>query len=200
MKHQEEQTQEVSIIKRTLLVEDYEACQRIMSHYLYELGYQVDLTVDGTKAIQHLHSKVYDLIVIDIQLSGVSGKEVIQDVRDSKLNAGTPLIVWSAFVNKNNEEKYLAWGVDGVLIKACQITDLEKAIQKCFLTPRYERNFFYRLNTLQKKWQGNCSTGWIKKINDLRHLPYSILDEALHIIGEYQQWLDFHAKEGKNLS
>ena len=36
-----------------------------------------------------------------------------------------------------------------------------------------------------------------KKINDLRNRYYSILDEALHIIGEYQQWLDFHAKEEK---
>lgn len=38
-----------------------------------------------------------------------------------------------------------------------------------------------------------------KKIDDLRHLPYSILDEALHIIGEYQQWSDFYDKKVENL-
>lgn len=53
------------------------------------------------------------LILADIRLNGVvSGREVIQYVRDSELNVGTPLIVWSAFVNKNNEEKYLAWDAD----------------------------------------------------------------------------------------
>ena len=112
-------------------MEDYEACQRIMTHYLRELGYQVDLATDGISAIQKVHSRAYDLIIEDIGLSGrISGREVIQYVRESKLNADTPLIVWSAYVNKDDEEKYLAWGADGVLIKACQS---KKAIEKCLL-------------------------------------------------------------------
>lgn len=138
MEQQKEQKQK--IIKRALLMEDYEACQRIMSIYLQKLGYQVDLVDDGLKAIQSMHFKTYDLIIADIRLNGASGREVIQYIRDSELNADTRLIVWSAFVNNlNDEEKYLAWGADGALIKWCTYEILKNKIQQCFLKPRYQR-------------------------------------------------------------
>lgn len=149
MKLQEEKRQ-INIAKRVLLVEDYEACQRIMSYYLRDLGYQVDLVVDGITAIQFIQSTPYDLIITDIRLGRVSGREVIRHVRDSELNAGTPLIVWSAFVNKNNEEKYLDWGADGALIKWCSYKVLENTIKQCFLMQRYKRSFIYKFKAFQK--------------------------------------------------
>lgn len=120
----------VTISKHALLVEDYVPCQKIMTHYLQQLGYEVELAADGITAIQRVHNKIYDLIVEDLGLSGASGKEVIQNVRSSTLNVGTLLLVWSAYVNRNDEEKYLAWGADGVLIKVCQVKELKKAIER----------------------------------------------------------------------
>lgn len=140
MEQQEDKKQETNIIKRVLFMEDYEACQRFMTCYLEDLGYQVDLVDDGMTAIQRINSKAYDLILADIRLYGVSGREVIQYVRDSELNADTRLIVWSAFVNNlNDEEKYLAWGADGALTKWCTYRVLKNKIQECFLKPRYQR-------------------------------------------------------------
>lgn len=72
-----------------------------MTHYLQQLGYQVDLAVDSLTAIQNIQSKTYDLSIEDINLHGCkSGKKVIQTIRESKENVGTPIIVWSAYVNK----------------------------------------------------------------------------------------------------
>jgi two-component system chemotaxis response regulator CheB len=107
MDQQEEEKQCIPIIKRAFLVEDNEACQRIMTNFLQKLGYQVDLAADGKTAIQRINSNAYDLIVEDIGLQGsISGKAVIQEARESKLNVGTPLIVWSAYVNKNPVSRY----------------------------------------------------------------------------------------------
>lgn len=185
MENQEEKKQGaiINITKRALLMEDDEACQRFMTCYLQKLGYQVDLVDDGVNAIQHMHSKTYDLILADIRLNRVSGRQVIQYVRDSELNAGTPLIVWSAFVNKNDEEEYLAWGADGALIKWCSCEILDNKIQQCFLMPRYKRNFIYKFKAFKKKLLENCPIELIKNINDLRHL-----------VVEYQYWLNFHTK------
>ncbi len=119
------------ISKYALLMEDDEACQKIMHYYLEQLSYKVDLTVDGTKAIELIQNIAYDLIIVDIRLYGASGKDVIQYVRDSDLNADTLLIVWSAFVNKNDEEQYMSWGADAALVKWDLPNGLEKMIQKC---------------------------------------------------------------------
>ena len=196
MEQHEEQKQDNNIVKHALLVEDYAACQRIMSIYLQKLGYRVDLVDDSLTAIQNIQSKTYDLIIEDINLQGHrSGKKIIKSIRESELNVDTSLIVLSAYVNKNDEEKYLSWGADAALKKECRIEDLNKSIQQCLLTPRYERKYLFKLKILQTNWQDNPPAEWIKKINNLRHLPYSILDKALHAIGEYKQWSDFHYEE-----
>ena len=140
MEQKKEQKQAINIIKRVLLMEDDFLCQKIMINYLRKLSYQVDLIDDGIKAIQFLYITPYDLIIADIRLKWASGWEVIECVRDSELNADTRLIVWSAFVNNlNDEEKYLAWGADGALVKWCTYKVLKNKIQQCFLKPRYQR-------------------------------------------------------------
>ncbi|WP_342220400.1 response regulator [Rickettsiella endosymbiont of Miltochrista miniata] len=186
MERKEEQKLAINIIKRVLLMEDDFLCQKIMINYLCKLSYQVDLIDDGIKAIQFIQGTPYDLIIADIRLKGASGWEVIECVRDSESNAGTPLIVWSAFVNKNHEEQYLAWGADAALVKWCSYKLLENTIQQCFLTPRYKRNFFYKFKAFKKKFLENCPIELIKNINYLRQL-----------VVEYQYWSNFHNKSEK---
>lgn len=196
MEQQEEQKQEITIIKRALLVEDYEACQRFMSVYLQDLGFQVDLADNSLTAIQNIQSKTYDLILEDVNLQGrKSGKKVIQIIRKNKENMGTPIIVWSAYVNKNDEEEYIAWGADGALKKNCGIEGLKKAIEKCHLTSRYERKFRFQLIGLMEKWKHFLKeASRLKGIQFIWNLEF-ILHEAITILKEYNQWLDFQEKK-----
>lgn len=136
MEHPEEQKQGINVYKCALLIEDYVPCQKIMTYYLQKLGYEVDLVDDSLTAIQNIETKTYDLIIEDVNLYGaISGKEIIQEIRNSKLNGDTRLIVWTAYANKNDEEKYLAWGADGALIKWCSYKILENKIQQYFFIP-----------------------------------------------------------------
>lgn len=181
--------------KRALLVEDYVPCQKIMTYYLQSLGYEVELATDGITAIEQVHSKVYDLIIEDLGLIGASGKEVIQNVRTSDLNVGTPLLVWSAYVNKNDEKKYLAWGADGVLIKVCQVKDLKKAIDKCLQKTRYHRQFYYQLLNFKKKLdQFLIEIEALKDNECISKFKFS-LTEALATLEEHQRWVNLGRNE-----
>lgn len=185
----------ITIIKRALLVEDYIPCQKIMVYYLRELGYEVDLVADGSKAIKNINTKIYDLIIEDLDLGNISGKDVIQNVRNSTLNIGTPLLIWSAYVNKNDEEQYLTWGADGVLIKVCQIKDLKKAIEKCFLKTRYQRKLYFQLQAFKKKCE--LFFNEIESYRDkecIDKFKYT-LHEALVSIEEHQHWLNLIKNE-----
>lgn len=167
------ENQDTPIIK-ALLIEDYLLHQKIMTHYLQQLGYQVDLIIDSSAAIQEIDSQMYDLIIVDINLYGhLSGKEFIQIVRQSKLNAGSPIIVWSAYVNTNEEEKYHYWGADTALKKDVRIEDLKNAIWKCLLKPRREREFYYKSNYYKK----TSARGFyqLSKSTNNFYLPFSIL-------------------------
>ncbi len=200
MEQQEEQKQEINIVKRALLVEDYDYCQRIMTLFLQKLGYHAELAADGATAIKYVEIKSYDLIIQDIGLRDISGKEVIQFIRQSKLNIDTPLIAWSAYVNKTDEKKYLDWGADSVLIKACGIKDLKKSIHRCLLTPRYERKLHYQLRNFKKKWERFIKREEELKDSECVNQFKCSLHEALITLEEYHQWLDFHTNGGKNPS
>lgn len=196
MEQQEDKKQETNIIKRVLFMEDYEPCQRFMSVYLQDLGYQVDLADDGVTAIQNIDSKTYDLIIVDINLRGntSAGKKIIKKIRKSNLNIGTLTIAWSAYVNKNDEEKYLAWGADAALIKNCGIEGLKKAIEKCHLTPRYERKFRFQLIGLIEKWKRFLNeASRLKWVEFTWNLEF-ILHAGASILKEHPQWSDFHGK------
>ncbi len=88
----------------------------------------------------------------------------------------------------------MAWGADGVLIKACGIKDLKKSIQQCLLTPRYERKLYYQLRNFKKKWERFIKKAEeLKDIEGVNQFKYGI-HEVLITIEEYCQWLDFHGK------
>lgn len=173
-----------------LLIEDYEACQRIMTHFLKELNYEVDLANEGDKAVKMVKDKQYDLILTDVRNKGCSGEKVISLIRKSK-NAGTLIIVWSAFINKKNEEMYLSWGADGALEKACKLDDLKISIDECSVLQRYERKFCHKIKNIKKQWRKDG--GRINLLEELSNLPNAqlgILIDALESIMEYKQWDD----------
>lgn len=140
--HEEQQLETgLSIIRRALLVEDDTACERVMSCYLSNLGYEVDSARNATTAIQKINYKIYTLIVLDLGLPDRYGTEVIKAVRQSALNLDTILLVWSAHLNKKDHEEYLVMGADSILPKPCEPAYLEELIQKCFKTHQYKRKF-----------------------------------------------------------
>jgi CheY-like chemotaxis protein len=189
--------------QNVLLIEDDEACQRIMTHFLQKLDYKVDLVDEGQKAVKMVQNKQYDLILTDVRNKGLSGDKVIFFVRsknDSK-NAGTPIIVWSAFVNKKNEEMYLNWGADAALIKVCKLHDVKKTIDECSGYRRYEREFYHRINIIKKKWQEDGGQiNLLEELSNLHNRQLGILVDALESIMEYKQWDDLSRSALEKLS
>jgi CheY-like chemotaxis protein len=169
-----------------------------MTHYLNQLGYQVDLVDDSLTAIENIQSKTYDLIIKDINLHGsISGEKFIHIIRESEFNVGTPLIVWTAYTNKNDEEKYLAWGADAALVKWCSDKLLENTIQQCFLKTRFYRKLYYQLKNLKEKCEHFINEAEkLKGSECINQFKFS-LHEALLSIEEYHKWLNFRGNKAK---
>ena len=59
--------------KRILLVDDYPDALEIWGLYLRSLGYEVETAEDGLKAVEQAHEHHPDVIVLDLELPGISG-------------------------------------------------------------------------------------------------------------------------------
>ena len=68
---------------KALIVEDDEAVRNTLAKVLTSSGIQSVLTASGQEAIKQLEAESFDIILLDINLDGMDGFEVIHALRDT---------------------------------------------------------------------------------------------------------------------
>lgn len=101
-----------------LLAEDNVTNQLVATQMLQTLGAEVDIAADGAIALERLNERVYDVLLIDIEMPRVSGLDVIRSVRasDGPL-ADAPVIALTAYAMQDHREKITSVGADGLIPK-----------------------------------------------------------------------------------
>ena len=79
---------------RILIVEDEKNLCDMIGKSLHSAGYEVDLCYDGEDALEMIYAEKYDLIVLDLNLPGVDGMEILRELR--KENEETKVLILSA--------------------------------------------------------------------------------------------------------
>ena len=54
---------------------------RHCSKELYSAGYEVDTCYDGEEALDYVLTEEYDLIVLDLNLPGMDGMDILRELR-----------------------------------------------------------------------------------------------------------------------
>jgi two-component system, OmpR family, KDP operon response regulator KdpE len=106
---------------RILLVDDEEAIQRTLSTVLPPAGYTVYQIRDGKEALRKVQSIRPDLILLDLGLPDIDGKEVIRGLREQ---AVAPIIVISVRDNEIEKVTALDTGAHDYLTKPFTIPEL----------------------------------------------------------------------------
>ncbi len=79
---------------RILVIEDEKGIANFLHDGLTEEYFAVDTALDGKKGLQMALSNSYDLLLVDWMLPGISGIEIVQQVR--KVNPQIPVIFLTA--------------------------------------------------------------------------------------------------------
>ncbi len=69
---------------KILIVDDEAAILRLLVQLLVKEGHRIDTANSGTEAIIKIIENEYDLIITDIKMSDISGKEVLAHIRKIK--------------------------------------------------------------------------------------------------------------------
>jgi CheY-like chemotaxis protein len=83
-----------------LVIDDEAPLADIYTSFLGKMGADVKFCDHPQKAWQAIDKEKYDLIITDLRMPVITGDEFISIVRASKLNAHTPIILCSAYINK----------------------------------------------------------------------------------------------------
>ncbi len=82
-------------MKKILFIEDDQVVANVYRNKLAVEGYQVEVAVDGEAGLRLLRTFQPHVIILDLMLPGISGVDVIKEVRSEPDFAKTPIIVFS---------------------------------------------------------------------------------------------------------
>ncbi|MEM6973463.1 MAG: response regulator [Pseudomonadota bacterium] len=103
---------------KVLLAEDNPTNVLVARHMLESLGASVTVSHDGLEAVATAGREPYDLLLIDIEMPGMSGGDVIRHVRNGAgPNAGTTVIALTAYVGPAERAAVQQSGADGLISK-----------------------------------------------------------------------------------
>ena len=127
-------------VTRILLVDDYSDALEIWEWYLRSEGYDVLTASNGLDAVRLAKSAHPDVIVMDLQLPGLSGCDAARELRTAPPTTNIPLIAATGFSHDRQLAEARAAGFDQIVIKPCDPARLVTEIERLLSTRRPDEN------------------------------------------------------------
>ncbi|MEI7781623.1 MAG: sigma-54 dependent transcriptional regulator, partial [Planctomycetota bacterium] len=128
---------------RILFADDENSIQELMRIELPRLGHEATVCPDGRTALAALDRTAYDCVIVDLDMPGVGGLDVIRRVRETSPDTETVIIT-----GKSSLESAVAavrQGVFDYLTKPCKLADIQAVLERV----RKKRELNARLRALE---------------------------------------------------
>ena len=124
--------------KRILIIEDNPLNMKLFSAMIAAEGYQVLQASDGAGGLALAREQHPDLIVMDIQLPGLSGLEVAASLKAEDGTRDIAIIATSAYAVPGDEVNIRASGCDAFMAKPISIAPFLEIIDRLVARPAPE--------------------------------------------------------------
>lgn len=112
--------------KKVLVVDDEKLIVKGIRFSLEQDGMEVDCAYDGEEALECIHNKDYDIVLLDLMLPKLSGMEVCQQVREF---SDVPIIMLTAKGEDMDKILGLEYGADDYITKPFNILEVKARIK-----------------------------------------------------------------------
>ena len=112
--------------KRILLVDDEESIQLLYREEFEEEGYAVDSARNGTEALAKFMENPPDLVLLDINMPGLNGIEVLRKMKE--MRATLPIILNSAY--QEYKQDFGSWASEAYVVKSANMDELKATVRK----------------------------------------------------------------------
>ena len=102
---------------QVLVVEDERDIAALVAYHLTKEGYRVRTVSTGAEALDAVRSERPDLVVLDLMLPGLSGFEILEEMRRQPSVEDVPVVVLTARREESDRIRGLELGADDYLTK-----------------------------------------------------------------------------------
>lgn len=113
---------------KIFIVEDDVGILEAMDILLTESGYTVATEADARNVVVKIKKNKPDLVLLDMLMSGVDGRDVCTEIKNDKVLKDLPVVIISA--HPSAHESVFHYGADDFLAKPFEVNDLLKIINK----------------------------------------------------------------------
>ncbi|HWR26086.1 MAG TPA: response regulator [Methanosarcina sp.] len=117
-------------MKKILVVEDNLIVMELVRALLISFGYEPIEAPNGITAIELCKKNILNLILLDIQLPGINGIEVLRILKENPATRGIPAIALTAHAMHGDEEKFLKAGFSAYVSKPIDIERFKSTIEQ----------------------------------------------------------------------
>ncbi len=169
---------------KLLFADDERSLQELMRIELDRMGHEVTVCPDGLTAVAALERNTYDCIIVDLDMPGMNGVQVIGKAKE--LSPDTEAVVLTGKSSLESAIAALRHGAFDYLTKPCKLVEIEallnRVIQKRELTNKF-RALQRRLETVE----GPCKlVGQSPSIERVKKLIAKVAptDSTVLVLGE----------------
>jgi DNA-binding NtrC family response regulator len=128
---------------RILFADDETSIQELMRIELPRLGHEATVCPDGRVALAALDRTAYDCVIVDLDMPGVGGLEVIARVRE--ISPDTETVIITGKSSLESAVTAVRQGVFDYLTKPCKLADIQAVLERV----RKKRELTARLRALE---------------------------------------------------
>jgi DNA-binding NtrC family response regulator len=130
---------------RVLFADDETSLQELMKIELPRLGHEATVCPDGRAALEALERSAFDCVIVDLDMPGAGGLEVIARVRE--MAADTEAVILTGKSSVESAVTAVRQGVFDYLTKPCKLAEIEAVLERV----RQKRELMHRLRALERR-------------------------------------------------
>ena len=130
---------------RVLFADDEPSIQELMRLELPRFGHEVTICPDGVTALAVLDQSEFDCVIVDLDMPGAGGLDVIQRVRE--IAPDTESVIITGKSSLETAVAGLRQGVFDYLTKPCKLVEIEAVLQRV----RTKRAMTLRMRSLERR-------------------------------------------------
>lgn len=124
-------------MKKILIADDHQIVRKGLKQILSDEFSEIEFgeAINSAEVFQKIKNKKWDILILDINMPGRSGLEVLKQFKDEKINI--PVLVLSMHPEEQIAVRTLKLGAWGYIAKDAADTELVKAVQQIFTGRKY---------------------------------------------------------------